>query len=347
MDFSKASFNGQNHIAISLTDVCNRRCTYCYVTEERLSCNKLVDPSILLTNLERLYNEHHFRLVTILGGEPSLYPKLEKIVESIAKIGFELIIQTNGTLNTQRIREIRTYNIKAISYSLDSPNKSVNDRLRFPGSFELVQKGINFCKEEKIPIRICSVVSKVNENEIISLYNWCNSLEVEVLNIHELDSSINPSLLSPLKLTANEWRNTIASLVSYLKNTQFYTALRMPIAYLTEKESKLIAKYQLSCPAISNDILYVSPQLEAYRCPLLMNNRISYKHLNDAFKLEPIDHLKLSPNCARCPISNQNTTDKLQLIEVCKLVKLTINNKNIDSNTPVWSDIIKNITSVL
>lgn len=343
MDFSKASFNGQNHIAISLSDICNRRCSYCYVNKEKLSCPKLVDTSILLNNLERLYNEHHFRLVTILGGEPSLYPNLVKIVESIAKIGFELIIQTNGTLSTQKIREIHTYNIKAISYSLDSPNKSVNDRMRFPGSFELVQKGVNFCKEEKIPIRICSVVSKVNKHEIINLYNWCNNLEVEVLNIHELDSSINPSFLTPLKMTPNDWRDFVGSLVSYLKNTQFYTAMRMPIAYVTEYESKLIAKHQLSCPAISNDMLYVSPQLKAYRCPLLMNTIISYQNLNDAFKLEPLDKLKSFTNCARCPISNQNTTDNLQLIEVCKLVKLTINKTNIDSNTPVWSDILKKI----
>lgn len=342
MDFSKASFNGQNHVAISLTDVCNRRCSYCYVTEERLSCTKLADTNVLLSNLERLYNENHFRLITILGGEPSLCRNLEKIVEYIANIGFEIIIQTNGTLSTHRIRKIRTYNIKAISYSLDSPNKSINDHLRFPGSFELVQKGVKFCKEENIPIRICSVVSKVNKHEIISLFNWCNNLEIEVLNIHELDPSINPSVLSPLQLSASEWRDFIRSLVSYFKNTQFYTAFRIPIAYLTKDESKHIAKNQLSCPARSNDMLYVSPQLEAYRCPLLMNNRISYKNINEAFKLEPLDQLKSFPNSAKCPISNQNITDNLELIEVCKLVKLTINKTNINSNTPVWSDILNN-----
>lgn len=343
MDFSKASFDRQGHIALSLNDICNKRCIYCYLTEEKLTCTKLVDTSILLSNLERLYKEHHFRLVTIAGGEPSLLPNLEKIVESIAKIGFELIIQTNGSLSTKRIREIHTHNIKAISYSLDSPDKSVNDRLRFPGSFELVQKGVNFCKEEKIPIRISSVVSKVNTHEIISLYNLCNNLEVEVLNIHELDTSINPSFLTPLKLTANEWRDLVRCLIAYSRNNQFYTALRMPISYLTEDESKLIAKHQLSCPAISNDILYVSPQLEACRCPLLMNlNGISYKHLNDALKLEPLDQIKSFPNSARCPISNQKTTGNLKLIEACKLVKLTINKVNIESNTPVWSDILKN-----
>lgn len=342
MDFSKASFNGQNHIAISLSDICDRNCLYCFISEEKKSCTELVDTANLLRNLERLYNEHHFRLVTILGGEPSLYPNLERIVESIAKIGFELIIQTNGSLSTQKILKIKSFNIKAISYSLDSSDKSVNDYLRFPGSFELVQNGISFCKKEKIPIRICSVVSKVNIHEIIRLFDWCNSREVEVLNIHELDSSINPTLLTPLKLTANEWRDFVSTLVSYTKNTQSHTALRIAINYLNDEESKTISRHQLSCPALSNDILYVTPQLEVYRCPLLMNDRISHNHLSDVFKLEPLDEMKSIPNSARCPISIQNASNNLQLVEVCKLVKLTINKTNINSNTPVWSDILKN-----
>jgi MoaA/NifB/PqqE/SkfB family radical SAM enzyme len=341
MDFSKASFNGQNHVAISLTDACNRRCTYCYVTEKRLTCSNQVNTFLLLSNLERLYNGHHFRLLTILGGEPSLYTNLEKIVESIAKIGFEIIIQTNGTLSPKRIQRISTYNIKGISYSLDSHNKYVNDRLRFSGSFDLVQQGVTFCKEIKLPIRICSVVSKINKSEILSLFNWCNSHGVEVLNIHELDSSVNPSFLDPLVLKPNEWRDFVKSLVAYFKNTDYYTAFRIPIAYLTGIESQLIAKHQLACPAICNDMLYISPQLEVFRCPLLMNNRISFEQLNDALEIEPQDNLRVFPNSARCPLSTKDDIDNSKLVEVCKLVKMTINKQNIVSNTPVWSDILK------
>ncbi len=341
MDFSRASFDRHKHVFVSLNDHCNRRCTYCYLTEESLSRSKPVDASALIRGLTRLYKEHEFRLVTIAGGEPGLVSNVSTVVEAIADIGYSVIINTNGTLGPKGIREIRKCNIKAISFSLDSCDRGVNDRLRFSGSWDLVQKGVLRCKEEGIPVRISAVVCTLNQHEVSRLFEWCNAVGVEVLNIHELDISVDPQFLGPLKLSPADWRELVRKLVVELRDKQSYTALRMPISYLTELESKRIAEHQLSCPATHNDTLCVSPHLSTYRCPLLINRRkVSYKELDDALETEPLDGLEANYGSARCPLSGAGGGDAPGLIDACKLVKVTINRAGGASNTPMWADIL-------
>jgi MoaA/NifB/PqqE/SkfB family radical SAM enzyme len=342
MDFSRASFASQKHVFISLDDYCNRRCTYCYLTEEALGRSRTVDLSALLGGLKRLYRDHGFRLVTIAGGEPGLVSNISGVVQSIADIGYNIIVNTNGTLDPTRLREMRQHNIRAISFSLDSCDKSLNDRLRFSGSWELVLRGVQCCKEEGIPVRISAVVCKLNQHDVLCLFDWCNDLGVEVLNIHELDPSIDPGRLLPLQLTPIEWRELWRTLVSELRSRKSYTALRMPISYLTKAESVRIAAHNMSCPAMFTDTLCVSPDLSTYRCPLLINrHRVSYKSLEEALETQPADGLATSADCARCPLSEQRAGDPSHLVDACKLVKLTINHIGGQSNTPIWSELLE------
>jgi MoaA/NifB/PqqE/SkfB family radical SAM enzyme len=342
MDFSRASFNRQKHVFISLNDLCNQRCTYCYLSEDNISRSKPVDVEALSSKLAHLYKEHEFRLVTIAGGEPGLVSNLPAIIEAMAGIGYDIIIDTNGTLGSRRIREIRKFNIRAISFSLDSHDKGVNDRLRFSGCWDLVQKGVMYCRQEAIPVRVSAVVCRLNRHDVSGLLELCGAWGVEVLNIHELDTSVNSQVLGPLKLSPAEWRELVRALAVRVRNREHYTALRIPVSYTTEGESKRIAENQLSCPAMSNDTLCVSPDLAVYRCPLLLNRqRVSYKDLGDFLETEPLDGLEASHDCARCPLSEQDSGERSGFVDACKLVKLTINKGSVESNTPIWSDILK------
>lgn len=341
MDFSRASFDRQKHVFVSLNDYCNRRCTYCYLPEHSLSRSRPVESAALIRGLARLYDEHEFRLLTIAGGEPGLVTNISVLFEAIANIGYRVIVNTNGTLAPHRIREIRKYNIRAVSFSLDSCDPGVNDRLRFPGSWDLVQKGVLCCREEGIPVRVSAVVCTVNQHELLRLFEWCNAVGVGVLNVHELDTSVDPKFLGPLKLPASDWRELVRKLAIDLRDKEHCTALRLPISYLTDCESKRISEHQLSCPATHNDTLCVTPDLSTYRCPLLVNrHRVSYKDLSDALETEPLDGLKVNDGCARCPLAGEGNGAGSELIDACKLVKVTINSAGDGSNTPIWADVV-------
>lgn len=344
MDFSRPSFDRQKHVFVSLNDFCNRRCTYCYVPESSLSRSRPVEIAALILGLERLYHEHGFRLLTVAGGEPGLVRNLDAFLQEISMIGYNVIINTNGTLTPQRIKDIRKYNIRAVSFSLDSCNPEVNDELRFRGSWDLVNRGVQFCREEGIPIRITSVVCSKNQHDVLGLFDWCNAVGVDVLNVHELDISVNPTLLGPLKLLPTEWRELVRKLAVGVHNMKCHTALRLPISYLTESESRLIAEHDLSCPATHNDTLCVTPDLSTYRCPLLINqHKVSYRGLKDAFEQEPLDGLTAQKGCARCPLSGQEGGLGAGLIDACKLVKVTINRVSDGTNTPIWADVVRKL----
>lgn len=85
-------------ICWSITTYCNLKCWYCFSSYD--AKNEQYDMSSFLveqtlTKLEHLSKTVSLRIV-ILGGEPSIYPNLTKIVDRLLKFARKVIIVTNG-----------------------------------------------------------------------------------------------------------------------------------------------------------------------------------------------------------------------------------------------------------
>ena len=92
-DFSRPSFDQGKHVFVSLDDACNRRCVYCYLSEDRLSKSVPVDRAALTAYLATLYADHGYRLLTVAGGEPGLVGDLCETVRAFSEIGYRIIIR--------------------------------------------------------------------------------------------------------------------------------------------------------------------------------------------------------------------------------------------------------------
>jgi len=157
-----------------ITRKCNLSCVYCYVDAKenaegftREEALKLIDESEDIGVLS----------FNITGGEPLLVPYLKELIEYIYERGMAIGgIFTNGTLlNYDIIRLCEKYTL-TFFVSLDGLNS--NYILR-KSDYNKVVKTIKEMKKYNCYVRINTLVTKYNYNEILKLYDILTMLKVD------------------------------------------------------------------------------------------------------------------------------------------------------------------------
>ncbi len=94
-----------------------------------------------------------------------------EIIERTINLGLDVSIETNGTIITEgQIQYLSKFKDHlSMSISLDGIKKETNDLTRGNGSFDKAFKTINIIRKYDIPLRIITVLSKNNYDEIPEL----------------------------------------------------------------------------------------------------------------------------------------------------------------------------------
>lgn len=88
----------KHHVHIKCTDRCDADCKFCIERSERNNPQN-IDNMLLSTSivLEELANQGHLKTVSITGGEPTIFPRLEELINIIDSYDLVLFsINTNG-----------------------------------------------------------------------------------------------------------------------------------------------------------------------------------------------------------------------------------------------------------
>lgn len=84
---------------VIFTPRCNFRCPFCHnadlVEPKRVAKQDLIPEDVVLADLKE--RKKWIDGVVITGGEPTLQKDLKKFLEKLKKIGFEVMIETNGS----------------------------------------------------------------------------------------------------------------------------------------------------------------------------------------------------------------------------------------------------------
>ncbi|MBX3380337.1 MAG: GTP 3',8-cyclase MoaA [Phycisphaeraceae bacterium] len=113
-------------LRLSITDRCNFRCVYCMEPDVRFFPREQllsVDELVRLATISKSLGIQRLRLT---GGEPTLRPELDEIIERIGELGFgDLSMTTNGSLiEPARLRLWKAAGLKRLTFSLDSANET-------------------------------------------------------------------------------------------------------------------------------------------------------------------------------------------------------------------------------
>jgi len=155
-------------LALEATNRCNRACRHCF--------RNRADPrqDLPWETAEQILQEAKglgIRIVCITGGELALYPHLGDLLQKIAASGFHFTLVSNG----YRFREdvlplLLAPEVKArlalVCLSLDGATAATHDGLRGKESFAEVVEAAALCRQHRLPLRLKSVITALNQPEL-------------------------------------------------------------------------------------------------------------------------------------------------------------------------------------
>ena len=155
-------------IWLELTGRCNLECIHCYADsgpERPLSEGmELEDWLGALDDAASL----GCRKVQYIGGEPTLYPGLPRLIEYARRIGYEQqCVYTNGTHLTDELKAVFKTHDVSLAFSVYGPTGDVHDRVTMRnGSFMKTYHGIRWAVDSGLSVRTSIIEMEVNFHDV-------------------------------------------------------------------------------------------------------------------------------------------------------------------------------------
>jgi cyclic pyranopterin phosphate synthase len=177
------TFNrNHNYLRISLTDVCNFRCTYCMPKEDMTFTP---GPNLMQTDevvaLAKIFVQNGVDKIRLTGGEPLMRKDFDNIVSQLSLLGITVTLTTNARLLHHHLQHLIKNNVRSINISLDTLQATKFKSITRRNDFEIVYSNINACLKWGLHVKLNVVLMKgVNDDEIIDFIELTKSFPVHV-----------------------------------------------------------------------------------------------------------------------------------------------------------------------
>ncbi|MGA1840700.1 MAG: radical SAM protein [bacterium] len=165
-----------------LTLACNMSCAHCGSSAGASRADELNLDEMLRVCDE--LGELECERLTLLGGEPLIHPHWEDIAARLQKNNVRVNVITNGwTLHEEDLCDrLKRAGLTIIGISIDGLEKS-HDKMRRPGSFKRIEKGMDLLKERGISMAVCTVITSDSIKDLDGLYDFIIDKGVKVWQI--------------------------------------------------------------------------------------------------------------------------------------------------------------------
>lgn len=200
---------------LSPTFQCNLRCKGCYTLGYQ---RHLGLPYDLVKRILRECMDMGLYFVTVLGGEPFLYPSLFEMIEEHPQIFFQ--VYTNGTLMTrERAERFRDLGNVMVVISCEGYEEET-DRWRGPGVFKRILKAMDHLREARVLFGSSATVTRDNIG-VVSSEEWIDFLLEKgiIAQMYFLYLPVNGQADLSLMVTP-EQRNHLRKQVRYFRSTK-------------------------------------------------------------------------------------------------------------------------------
>ncbi len=158
-----------SYLRISLTELCNLRCTYCMPADGiKLSPKSHIMTYEEIYTIAKEFVDNGVTKIRLTGGEPLVRKDAALIMEKLATLPVELAITTNGVLVDKFIEHFKKCSIKTINVSLDSLDANKNKSITRRDYFTKVYNNIQLLVKEGFLVKLnCVLIKGFNDTEII------------------------------------------------------------------------------------------------------------------------------------------------------------------------------------
>ncbi len=195
-------------LAINLTRRCNLSCAHCYLDADALShsTNDELTTAEVCELLDDIIACGDGTMVVLTGGEPLLRRDLEEIVTHGSRLGFAMVLGSNGMLLTERrVASLHSAGLLGVGISVDSLQADKHDRFRGkPGSWARTMAGIEQCRRQGLSFQLHFSVTDDNVDETTAMIEFAGASGARVLNVFFLICTGRGSTFTDLSATRYE-----------------------------------------------------------------------------------------------------------------------------------------------
>lgn len=160
-----------------ITSRCNESCKFCYRLDNYKELS--LEDNIYISNVLK---ELDVKEITFSGGEAMLYPYLLDLMQQTHKYGIKNKLITNGRSLTNKLVDKLNGLLDEITLSLDSLNDEIHNEMgRGIDHGKNIIRILDYISTNNINIKvkINTVVSKVNYDEIVKIGSFLNNYEIK------------------------------------------------------------------------------------------------------------------------------------------------------------------------
>jgi MoaA/NifB/PqqE/SkfB family radical SAM enzyme len=213
-------------LAFHLTDRCQLDCQHCLRDPAR------APHDLPLAAIERALDDaRRYQLashVALTGGEPTLHPEFERVLDAIVERGFTWHMVSNGrrfarVLERIAARPERRAAFTAVDLSLDGASQATHDAIRGEGSWRDVMAAASICVERALPFVLQMTLHARNVAEIEAMGLLASQLGAARLSFAMMQPT-GTHHDAALFLPAREWLNVQDRI------TRLAAALTLPVS---------------------------------------------------------------------------------------------------------------------
>lgn len=216
-------------LVIHLLNQCNLHCRHCYMNA--VSHHGTMLPFDLVHRALQDAVSLGIRTVHLTGGEPFLYPEIEKLLKSLTRpLQFQLFLSTNGTkIGTEQRQWIKDAHA-GVQISIDGPEE-YHDRFRgMSGAFAASTETIRALVSDKINVAAVITITRENKDMLPWIAEWARTNKVERVSVQPLQAIGRGSQISDSMLSEPEML-TLFSRLSDLGHKYSDAGLRFSLHY--------------------------------------------------------------------------------------------------------------------
>ena len=195
-------------VSWNITYRCNLRCGYCGAYEKNTA--ELDTNNVLAVVSE--FAALGTRFIKFSGGEPLLREDIGRIIEYCCGKKLSVLMNSNGILVKERIKEIRQ--IKEIQLSLDG-EETVHDSIRGKGSFKKAVEALEVCKSNGIKMIITASLSRNNVSSVAFLIDLAQKHKVGI-QFQPVDQMYSLNSPKDIRLLFSPSQTEFKSAISYI-----------------------------------------------------------------------------------------------------------------------------------
>lgn len=173
-----------SYLRISVTDLCNLRCTYCMPEEGvcKLSHEQILSFEEII-RIVKAFKELGVNKVRLTGGEPLVRKGIVSLCEEIKKCGIEdLSITTNGILLPKMAVDLNLAGVDRVNISLDTLDPIKYEKITRGGNLKDALFGINTALAARFKkVKLNTVlIGGFNDDEITALAEKTKDEEIDL-----------------------------------------------------------------------------------------------------------------------------------------------------------------------